>query len=281
MQTRDVKKFIDLLDEKITLGINMLIERYNYINKQDPASATFMYENKTMAGFKNKVEDATKHGTLALGQIGIAETLQILLGCNHTKPEGMELAKEIEKLFYYRCKHAKEQYGLNIGVYYTPAEGLCYTALNNFKKKWGVIENVSDKKFFTNSMHIPVWEKVDAFTKIDLESELTGYSNSGCITYVEMDASIRNNLKALEKIVLYAKKKDIPYFAVNVPNDSCNECGFMGDFNDCCPACGSENVQRLRRVTGYITSDYKTSFNAGKQDEVEHRVKHTGVLIDE
>lgn len=156
------------------------------------------------------------------------------------------------------------------------AENLCYKALKNFKAKYGVIENVSDKEFFTNSIHVPVWKEMSPFEKIDIESQLTGYSSAGCITYVELDSGIKNNLEALEQIVNYAMDKDIPYFAVNVPNDTCLECGYTDEFNDRCPICGSTHIQQLRRVTGYLTGNYKTAFNLGKQDEVEHRVKHGG-----
>lgn len=156
------------------------------------------------------------------------------------------------------------------------AENLCYKALKNFKAKYGVIENVSDKEFFTNSIHVPVWKEMSPFEKIDIESQLTGYSSAGCITYIELDSGIKNNLEALEQIVNYAMDKDIPYFAVNVPNDTCLECGYTDEFNDRCPICGSTHIQQLRRVTGYLTGNYKTAFNLGKQDEVEHRVKHGG-----
>ena len=161
------------------------------------------------------------------------------------------------------------------------AENLCHTAMDIFKEKYGVIKNVSDKEYFTNSMHVPVYDKVDVFEKIDIESKLTGYSNAGCIMYAELDSSAVNNIKALEKIVIYAMDKDIPYFAINVPNDTCNSCGYSGDFkSDACPVCGGNNITRLARVTGYLTDDYRTAFNAGKQEEVEDRVKHTGVLVD-
>jgi len=190
----------------------------------------------------------------------------------------MELAKRIEQLFKDRCAQFKQEEHLNFGVYYTPAENLCYTALKKFRDKYGVIKNVSDKEFFTNSMHVPVWKKLSPFDKIDIESQLTGYSNAGCITYVELESSVRNNLTALEQIVNYAMDHDIPYFAVNVPNDTCLDCSFTGEFNGKCPICGSTHIQQLRRVTGYLTGDYTSAFNLGKQDEVHHRVKHTGDL---
>jgi ribonucleoside-triphosphate reductase len=211
------------------------------------------------------IRSALRHGTLAIGQLGLAETLQILIGADHTTEEGMKLAHRIEKLFQDRCNEFKEKYRLNFGVYYTPAENLCYTAMTKFKEKYGIIENVSDKDFFTNSMHVPVWKEMSPFQKIRTEAELTGYSSAGCITYVELDSGVKNNLEGLETLVNCAMDYDIPYFAVNVPNDTCLDCGYTDEFNDQCPVCGSENIQQLRRVTGYLTGNYKTAFNKGKQ----------------
>ncbi len=222
---------------------------------------------------------ALKHGTLAIGQLGLAETLQLLIGKDQTTEEGMVLAKRIEQLFKDRCSQFKEQYKLNFGVYFTPAESLCKTAMTKFKEKYGVIKNVSDKKYFTNSIHVPVYDKLNAFEKIDIESQLTGYSSAGCITYVELDSSCINNIDAIEKIVNYALDKDIPYFAINVPSDLCEDCGYQGEINNVCPKCGSNNISQLRRVTGYLTGSYLTSFNEGKIQEVEMRIKHTGVPI--
>ena len=268
--------FMVFLDRAIHDAKDMLIERFEWICSQSPASARFMYENGLMAGYvpEEGIRSALKHGTLALGQLGLAEALQILIDEDHTSPEGMALAKRIEALFKKRCAEFKEEYKLNFGVYYTPAENLCHTALEKFKEKYGVLEDISDKDFFTNSMHVPVWKEMSPFEKIDIESQLTGYSSAGCITYVELDSGIKNNLDALETLVNYAMDKDIPYFAVNVPNDTCLTCGYCDEFNDHCPECGSTDIQQLRRVTGYLTGNYTTAFNKGKQDEVRHRVKH-------
>lgn len=272
----DVNKFMKILDEAIADARDQLIERFDWICAQNPASAQFMYENGTMLGYKPEegIRSALKHGTLAIGQLGLAEALQILIGEDQTTYVGMELAKKIEQLFKDRCAEYKQKYKLNFGVYYTPAENLCYTAMKKFKAKYGIIPKVSDKDFFTNSIHVPVYEEISPFDKIDIESQLTGYSSAGCITYVELDGGVKNNLSALETLVNYAMDKDIPYFAINIPNDTCLDCGFTGEFNDHCPACGSSHIQQLRRVTGYLTGSYKTAFNKGKQQEVEMRVKH-------
>lgn len=270
-----ISRFMYLLDAKIQEAAVMLLERFDWICSQNPKSAKFMYENNVMAGYDGKdIRSALKHGTLAIGQLGLAETLQILIGKDHTTGEGMKLAKRIEKLFKDRCAKFKEQYKLNFGVYFTPAENLCYTAMQKFKDKYGVIPNVSDKDFFTNSIHVPVWTNMTPFEKIDIESQLTGYSNAGCITYVELEGTVKNNLESLETIVNYAMDKDIPYFAINVPNDMCTNCGYTDEINDKCPMCNCPDIRRLRRVTGYLTGDYKSAFNKGKQQEVEMRVRH-------
>ena len=271
----DVEKFMTLLDQKIHEAKDTLIERFNWICSQDPRSTPFMWDNNTMAGYvpEEGIRSAMKHGTLAIGQLGMAETLQILIGMNHTHPEGLALAKRIEELFSKRCNEFKHEYKLNFGVYYTPAENLCFTAMKKFKERYGVIKNVSDRDYFTNSIHVPVWEQMTPFEKIDIESQLTGYSSAGCITYVELPSTTKNNITALEEIIDYAMAHDIPYFAINVPNDTCLDCGYTDEINDACPVCGSENIRRLRRVTGYLTTDYH-NFNHGKQCEVGDRVKH-------
>ena len=271
-----VDVFMDILDTKIHEAKDMLLERFEWICSQSPDSAKFMYENGVMEGYvpEEGIVSALKHGTLGVGQIGLAETLQILIGCDHTTDRGMELAKKIEKLFYDRCAEFKKEYKLNFGTYFSPAENLCYTSMQKFKDKHGVIPNVSDKDFFTNSVHVPVWVKITPMQKIDIESQLTGYSRAGCITYTELNGSVKNNIDALETIVNYAMDKDVPYFAINVPNDMCTNCGYTDDIADECPMCGCKDIRRLRRVTGYLTGDYKSAFNKGKQQEVEMRVPH-------
>lgn len=277
-----VSIFMRILDEAIHDAKDALIERFEYICSQDPRSADFMWVNKTMAGYvpEEGIRSAMKHGTLAIGQIGLAETLQILIGCDHTTGKGMKLAKKIEQLFKDRCAEFKETEKLNFGVYYTPAENLCYKAMKAFQDKYGIIKDVSDKEFFTNSIHVPVWKNVNPFEKIDIESQLTGYSSAGCITYVEFDAGAKYNLDALEAVVVYAMEKDIPYFAINVPVDTCVECGYTDQIGEACPVCGGTHIQRLRRVTGYINGDYESSFNLGKQQEVAMRYCHSKLLAN-
>ena len=191
------------------------------------------------------------------------------------------------------------------------AENLCFTAYEKFVAKYGLIENVTayrDEKtgklvkrgYFTNSMHVPVWKKISPFQKIDIESKLTGFSSAGCITYVDLDENARHNVKAVQQIVDYAMAKDIPYFAINVPIDTCMKCGYQGVIEgDTCPNCGAKEfevetdpegnvlkriltgfIERLRRVTGYLTGSFLKYFNEGKQKEVEGRYKHSSSLND-
>ena len=273
---KKIDKFMRLLSRKIDQTKDSLIERFEWIASQNPKSAPFMWNNGTMFGYKKEegIRSALKHGTLAVGQIGMAETLQILIGKNHTTDEGMEVAKRIERLFRKKCADYKEEYKLNFGVYFTPAENLCYTAMKKFKDKYGVIPNVSDRPYFTNSIHVPVWESMTPFEKIDIESKLTPYSSAGCITYAEVDSKVINNVDALEELVKYAMDEDIPYFAVNFSIDNCKECGYSGEFEgDVCPKCGSSNIEHLGRVTGYLSSDVRR-FNYGKYNEFKDRVIH-------
>ena len=271
-----IEVFMEILDTAIDDAKDALLERFEYICSQSAASARFMYENGTMMGYKPEegIRSALRHGTLAVGQLGLAEALQLLADCNHLSPRGMEIAKRIEQLFKDKCAAFKQQYKLNFGVYYTPAENLAYTAMTKFRERYGIIPKVSENLFFTNSIHVPVWEEVTAFEKIDIESQLTGYSSAGCITYVELDAAAKNNLEALETIVNYAMDKDIPYFAINVPVDNCQDCGYTDEIGNTCPQCGGTHIERLRRVTGYLTGSYLDAFNLGKQQEVEMRYRH-------
>lgn len=277
-----VNQFMNKLSETIDKAKDGLIIRYNLSINQNPKASKFIWENGSMAGYKEGqgLESYIKHGTLAIGQLGVAETLQILIGTNQLSDEGMELAKRIEQLYKDKCNEFKHKYNLNFGVYYSPCENSCFTAMKKFQKKYGIIPNVSDRDYFTNSMHVPVWEKIDPFKKIDIESQLTGYSSAGCITYIEIGDSCLHNEKAIEEFIDYAMDKDIPYFAINLPNDMCENCGYQGEIKEgeSCPVCGEKNkISRLRRVTGYLGTDWHV-FNPGKRQEQAQRYHHTDSL---
>jgi len=162
---------------------------------------------------------------------------------------------------------------LNFACYATPAESLAMTAIVKLKKQYGVIPNVTDREYLTNSHHVPVWKKISIYDKLRIEAPFCRLATAGCITYIECDSTFMKNLDALEDIIDYAFNLDIPYLAFNFPIDTCMSCGYQGEFDTECPLCGSTNILQLRRVTGYISADYRR-FNAGKQQEVLDRVKH-------
>ena len=278
-ETPDLDGFWSAFEDLLMLCEQGLLERFDIMVNQPPEAGPFMYQNGTMKDSQKCVMsnyEALKHGTLAMGYIGIAEMCQALFGKNHAEdPEVHAFALKVVKKINEYAKEASERHNLNFSCYATPAEGLCHTAAKALRKQYGIIPNVTDKEFLTNSHHVPVWHKIGIFDKLAVEAPFCKYPTGGCITYVELDSTFVKNTKAIEQIIDYAfKELDIPYLAFNFPIDSCLDCGFQGEFNDACPECGSHNIQQLRRVTGYLTTDYR-HFNQGKQSEVEHRVKHS------
>ena len=276
----DLKGFWNAFEDLLALCEQGLLERFDIMVNQPPEAAPFMYKNGTMKDAQKcrmSNYEALKHGSLAMGYIGIAEMCQALFGKNHAEDEEVHaFALSVVKRINEYAKEASERHDLNFSCYATPAEGLCHTAAKALRSQYGIIPNVTDKEFLTNSHHVPVWHEVDIFTKLQIEAPFCKYPTGGCITYVELDTTFIKNTKAIEQVIDYAfKELDIPYLAINFPIDSCLACGFQSEFNDCCPECGSADIQQLRRVTGYLTGNYKTAFNKGKQAEVEARVKHS------
>lgn len=283
-----IETFMTLLTERIEDAKDEMLERFKWICAQPASAAKFTYNNNLIKGYKEEegIISALKHGTFAIGKLGLAECLQILIGEDHTTEKGMALAKEIEQLYFDKCNEYKEKYSLNFGVYETPSENLCYTSMKEFQKKYGFIEDVSalrnkdgelePKEFFTNSVHVPVYKNISVFDKINVESQLVPYSSAGSITYVEIGDNVKHNTKALEQIVDYAMDSDISYFAMNFTIDECVDCGSTDIDTETgkCRICNSKNINWLRRVTGYLSGNFKESFNSGKQQETLLRVKH-------
>lgn len=275
----DLEGFWKAFEETLKLTEKGLLERFEIMIRQSPKAAPFMYQNNTIQDARNCKEDvfnALKHNTLAIGYLGIAEMCQALFGKNHVHDSDVHaFALSVVKRINEYAIEASERNNLNFSCYATPAEGLCRTALVGLREQYGVIENVTSHEYLTNSHHVPVWEKVSIQQKLECEAPFCKYPTGGCITYVELDSTFVKNTKAVEDIIDYAfKVLDIPYLAFNFPIDSCLDCGYQGEFNNKCPQCGSENIQQLRRVTGYLTTDYR-NFNDGKQAEVLDRVKHS------
>jgi ribonucleoside-triphosphate reductase len=274
----DLNGFWSAFEDLLMLCEQGLLERFDIMVNQPPEAAPFMYQNGTMMDAQKcrmSNYEALKHGTLAMGYIGIAEMCTALFGKNHAEdPEVHKFALSVVQRINEYAKDASERHDLNFSCYATPAEGLCHTAAKALRKQYGIIPGVTDREFLTNSHHVPVWQQIGIFEKLEIEAPFCKYPTGGCITYVELDSGCVNNVKAIEQIIDYAfKVLDIPYLAFNFPIDSCLDCGYQGEFNDLCPECLSKNIQQLRRVTGYLTTDYR-HFNNGKQAEVEARVRH-------
>lgn len=274
----DLEGFYKAFDETLELTRQALIDRYNYITNQSKKSAPFMYNNGTIKDYDkcgDTVEEAMKHGTNGVGILDMAGCCKALFGKHHGESEeayefAMSLVKKADKF----CKDSTEQFKMNFSLYFTPAENLCNTALERLKGIYGVVEGITDRDYLTNSVHIPVWHECGIFEKLELEAPFTKYGTGGCITYIELDSSIMDNEKAIEDIINYAMDLGIPYLAFNFPIDTCLDCGFQGEFNDSCIVCGSKNIEQLRRVTGYLSTDYR-NFNKGKQEEVRQRIRHS------
>lgn len=261
-----------------------LLIRANLMFKQKMKSAFEMYANPAWKCDYKYDENASvyevlKHGTLAVGQLGWAETLVALFGAHHGESEeAKQFLLEMTKRVNEFCVEASDRNNLNFAAYYTPAENLCYTAMNKLLKRFGQIRGVTDHEFLTNSIHIPVFYDIDVFDKLKEEGNFASLATGGNICYVEFDATAVHNLEAVEQVVDFAMEQNIPYFAFNFPLDECTVCGHTGEIPaEGCPECGAPDtaINRLRRVTGYITSDYRRAFNAGKQAEVHRRTKHT------
>ena len=278
--TPDEEGFFKELNHMLDLATKELLDRYKYICSQSIKAGSFMYNNGTIADSDKAlffgVKESMKHGSQALGYIGLANACYAMYGKYfHQDKKVMEFAKKVIKTIYDRAKENTEKYQLNFSAYSSPSESTCYTLATKLQKKFGKIKNVCDRDYLTNSCHVPVYENISIRDKIDTESNFTWMCTGGCITYTELNSGVINNPRAVEKIINYAMNNErIPYFAINFPNDTCNQCGFSGEIEEHCPACGSDDIKRLRRVTGYITTDYR-KFNKGKISETNDRVKHT------
>lgn len=277
----DIEGFFTELIEMLELEEEALLSRYEWIKSQKSKSGFFMHHNGTMKNTLDRkleddeiVEESMKHNTLAMGYIGIAECMKAMFGKHHGESkEAHKVAYKIVETINNYAKDATRRNGLNFSCYATPAESTCMTLMNKLKDTYGIIPGVTDRDFITNSHHIPVYYDISIQEKINLEAPFSKLATGGYIMYVELESTFVNNIKAIEKIIDYAMENDVAYFAINFPIDTCCECGYSSEINDKCPQCGSDLIERLRRVTGYLTTDYR-NFNNGKIEEVKARVKH-------
>ncbi|WP_405170916.1 anaerobic ribonucleoside triphosphate reductase [Paenibacillus sp. FSL H8-0280] len=276
--------FYTALESVMHNAASGLLHRYRIQTAQPAKASDFMmregvWEGGEQLGPNEPVADLLKHGTLSLGFIGLAECMTALYGRHHGQdPHVHREALNIIRTMREFCDRMSEQHNLNITLFATPAEGLSGKFTKIDRERYGHIAGVNDREYYTNSFHIPVYHTLPAYRKIELEAPFHTLCNAGAISYVELDGNVRANTTAFLRIVQYALAQDIGYFSINHPIDRCPACGYEGVIGDVCPGCEAHenhvHFQRLRRVTGYLTGDYKVRFNAAKQAEVRDRVKH-------
>ena len=247
-----IDKFFELLDQRITDCIDELLERVNYIKTKKVYNFPFLmgqniYLGSENLGWNDSIEPALRNGTLAVGFIGIAEALKALIGKHHGESkEAYQLALKIVKRIRERTDKATSETGWMFGCFATPAEGLAERFAKIDQKKFGVIEGVTDRKFYTNSFHIPVYFPITATKKMQKEGPFHSLCNAGAITYVEMDGDPSKNLKAVMKLVQFSRKCGISYFSINHSVDRCPVCGYEGIIEtDVCPHCGWKEGEEI------------------------------------
>ena len=282
----NVDFFFEELDRKIDLVIGQLLERFEIQCKKRVRNFPFLmgqgiWLDSDKLGPDDEVREVLKHGTLTLGFIGLAECLKSLLGFHHGESrEAQNLGLEIVGYMRKRMDEASEKYGLNFSLIATPAEGLSGRFIRMDKAKYGILPGVTDREYYTNSFHVPVYYDISAFDKIAIEAPYHELTNGGHITYVELDGDPSENLEAFETVVRAMKEAGVGYGSVNHPVDRDPVCGYTGIIGDVCPSCGRSEedgkakFERIRRITGYLvgTLDH---FNDAKRAEVRDRVKHS------
>ncbi len=278
LKTKDTGMFIKELDNILELCASQLMHRFDLISKLKVKDLPFLMGQKLYMGSENlsatdEIREAIKNATLAIGFIGLAEALIVLTGKHHGESqESWDLGYKIIDKMRRATDEFSERYDLNFTCYATPAEGTCGRFLEKDKKSFGEIPKVTDKAYYTNSYHIPVNYKISVFEKIEKEAPFHKLCNAGHISYVELPSSPKDNIKAFEKILRHMKDHDMGYAGLNFPIDECKECGFSGIIDNNCPGCGNDDVRRIRRITGYLSTVDR--FNDAKQAELLDRKIH-------
>lgn len=281
----DVELFFDLLDQKLDLVTRQLDERFEIQCRKHVYNMPFLMGQGVWIDSENlknddEVREVLKHGSLSIGFIGLAECLKALVGKHHGESEesqrlGLEIAGHMRA---YTDKISEER-KLNYGIIATPAEGLSGRFVKMDRDRFGSIEGVTDRDYYTNGFHVPVYYDIDAFRKIEIEAPYHALTNAGHISYIELDGDPTENLDAFEAVIRHMKESGIGYGSVNHPVDRDPVCGYNGIIGDTCPKCGRHegdgdpNFERIRRITGYLVGTLDR-FNNGKRAEESQRVKH-------
>lgn len=279
---KDEDKFWKIFDERLELCKEALMCRHEALLGTLSDTSPIHWQYGAIARLK-KGEKIDKYlnstySTLSLGYIGIYELTKLIKGVSHTTPEGEEFALKVMKHMRAKCDEWKKETGLGFALYGTPAESLCYRFARIDKERFGTIKDVTDKGYYTNSYHVDVREKIDAFTKFKFESQFQPISSGGCISYVEVP-NMEHNLKAMADVVKFIYD-NIQYAEFNTKSDFCHECGFSGeitineDLEWECPNCGNKDKKKMnvaRRTCGYLGENF---WNVGKTKEIKARVTH-------
>ena len=281
----NVGAFFDMLDEMMDLTIEQLLHRFKIQSQKKVRNFPFLmgqgvWIDSDKLSADDTVGEILKHGTLSVGFIGLAETLKALIGKHHGESEeARELGLEIIQAMRNRLDEECKRTGLNFSLLATPAEGLSGRFVRMDAERYGVIEGVTDREYYTNSFHVPVYYPISAFEKIKIEAPYHALTNAGHISYIELDGDPMENLDAFEKVVRCMKEAGIGYGSINHPVDRDPVCGYTGIIGECCPMCGrkenSDDVafDRIRRITGYLVGTIDR-FNNAKRAEVNDRIKH-------
>lgn len=283
----DIELFYSDLDDKINIIIAQLLHRFKIQSSKRVKNFPFLMGQGIWLGADKLKHDDTigeilKHGTLSMGFIGLAECLTALCGKHHGESqEAQNLGLEIVGYMRKKLDEATVKHGLNFTLIATPAEGLSGRFVKIDKELFGELPNITDRDYYTNSFHIPVYYTISAFEKIELEAPYHALTSAGHITYIEMDGNPSENLEAFEEIIRHMKECGVGYGSINHPLDRDPVCGYNGIIGDTCPKCGRSesdglgNFTRIRRVTGYLGK--LDRFNNAKTEEVKGRVMHMHV----
>lgn len=282
LEAASIEEFFAGLQTYCDIIIRQLWERYKYQGAKKAANFKFLYTqgvwiNGETLKLDDNLAEVLKQGTLSLGFVGLAECLVALLGAHHGESkEAYELGIQIVKKMRTYVDQATIKYGLNYSLIATPAESFAGKALRITRKKFGCIKGVTDREYFTNSFHIPVYCNIRALEKIQKEARFHELTDGGHITYVELDGDASKNIEAVKTIVCAMKEAGIGYGSINHPVDRCTTCGYSGIINNDCPSCGEtnqHNIERIRRITGYLVGSLD-KWNTAKRAEERERVKH-------
>ena len=276
----DIERFYSFIDHYVSVAIEQLIARYEFqrtgLKKQFPLLMSGMWTGSENLGNNDKLGDVIKQGTLSVGFIGLAECLIALTGKHHGESaEAQMLGLNILGRMNGVCKWYADKYDLNISVIATPAEGLSGKFVKKDREKFGVIPNVTDRDYYTNSNHVPVWYKCTMEQKIATEAPYHPLTPAGHIAYLEVDGDPEKNVAAVEQMVNLMRKYDVGYGSINHARARCLDCGYESgnDLFDTCPNCQSTNVDVLERITGYLVGG-TNKWNGGKKSELKDRVSH-------